>query len=794
MPVQSGSSERPETEDNSDVRRLLRESAASFASRNGVARSRKLRTISPGFDRKVWNELAESGWLGIIIPEQFGGQGLGFSEMRIVVEELAKCLAPEPVVACAVFAASTLLACDNESIKQKLLPKIADGSSIVGIAMHATTGTIALDQTTVLAQSAANTVTLNGTIRHVYPALGADDFIVAAKNGGQFALYHVAENSAGVTIEPELRADGTFVGKLTLSEVQVAAEDVVATGDVAKAALRHATDAATILACAEMQSIMTHALDATLDYMRTRVQFGRPIGTFQALQHRAVDLYIQRELSRGSIDDAVKLLDSGGNGDDLSRAASRAKSRCGDAGMFVGRESIKLHGAIGFTDEYDIGLYLRRSVVLNSWLGTPTEHRHRYGLLLKGSGLDTDEDSKTTGPFSPVFLSNEKEDVDWNAFSDREFRAGLRAYIEANYPQNLRNLGHRGNVEELKPIWLDKLVKKGWGAPAWPVEYGGWGLSPAKQLIFIEERERAGVAAIPHQGISMLGPILMNFGTETQKRHYLPKIITNEHVWCQGYSEPNAGSDLASLQTEAVLQGDEWVINGSKIWTSSAYQATHIFVLARTSREGRKQEGISFFIMDIKTPGITVRPIRNLSGHAEFCQEFFENVRIPKENLIGEPNKGWAVAKTLLGFERLNSGSPRRPRAPLFYLRYIANELGLWDDPEFYSRYIRGYLDIEDHTTMYEGFCDVVRAGGTVGPDISALKIVAGDTTSRLAEFVVESAGASGILDEKQTFDGRSVNLLASYYSLFPTMIAAGSNDIQRNILAQRVLNLPMAK
>ena len=311
-------------------------------------------------------------------------------------------------------------------------------------------------------------------------------------------------------------------------------------------------------------------------------------------------------------------------------------------------------------------------------------------------GLRYSDKDKESVPFSAVFLSDSKQDVDWNSFSDREFRAGIRAYFEKNFPAHLKGLQRRVTPAEMKD-WFAGLARKGWTAPAWPKKYGGMELEPAKQLIYIEERERAGVPRTSEHGVAMLAPLLMQFGTEAQRQKYLPRILTNEDVWCQGYSEPNAGSDLASLQTEAVLDGDHWVINGSKIWTSGADLANKMFLLVRTARGKKKQEGISFLLIDdLKTPGLTIRPLEMINGVTELCQEYFENVRVPKENIVGEVNEGWTIAKSLLGFERLNSGSPRRPQAPLKSLEKVARATGAWDDAEFQSKYVRAYLDLED--------------------------------------------------------------------------------------------------
>jgi hypothetical protein len=204
------------------------------------------------------------------------------------------------------------------------------------------------------------------------------------------------------------------------------------------------------------------------------------------------------------------------------------------------------------------------------------------------------------------------------------------------------------------------------------------GLSPSKQIIMLEETERCGIGRMPDQGITQVGPTLMRYGTEAQKKKYLQPILTGEHVWCQGYSEPNSGSDLASPQTNAVREGDEWVINGSKIWTSMSMDANHIYVLVRTDRQAaKKQEGISFMVMSMQTPGITLRPIRNIAGHEEFAQVFFDNVRVPLDALVGEINKGWTIAKALLGFERLTIGSPRRTRYAFTKLEKVARSRGL---------------------------------------------------------------------------------------------------------------------
>ena len=344
--------------------------------------------------------------------------------------------------------------------------------------------------------------------------------------------------------------------------------------------------------------------------------------------------------------------------------------------------------------------------------------------------------------------------------------------------------------------WWATFYKKGWVAPGWPVAWGGMGLAASKMLIYFEEMERHGVARPPDQGITHIGPILMHFGTEAQKYFYLPRALSGEHIWCQGYSEPNSGSDLASLRTSAVPDGDAYVINGQKIWTSLAQDATHCYVLTRTNTEVKKQEGISLFLVDFKTPGITLRPIVNLAGHAEFCQVFYDNVRVPKANLVGALNKGWTVAKALLGFERLAIGSPRRPAYALQRLRMVAQARGLFADQGFMDRYTALKLDIDDLGSLYGRFIEQVKRGEQVGPDVSMLKIWSQETWQRLSELLIETGAEEAVLDGVQNFGSADspveVDVMTTFYMSRPGTIAGGSSEVQRNIMSRYVLGLPV--
>lgn len=381
-------------------------------------------------------------------------------------------------------------------------------------------------------------------------------------------------------------------------------------------------------------------------------------------------------------------------------------------------------------------------------------------------------------------------DRDWNALANNEFRAAVRAFFERHYPSERRHMPRRPRWHEIKD-WYFTLSRQGWIAPAWSKEYGGMGLSPEKLLIFFEEQERWGVARTPDHGITMVGPILIQHGSPEQRAYYLPRILSGAHIWCQGYSEPNAGSDLASLRTEAVLHGDHFVVNGQKIWTSFAQDATHMFLLSRTDKDALKQKGISFLLIDCKSPGITIRPIRNIAGDEEFNQVFLDNVRVPAENLVGALNNGWTVAKSLLWFERLNAGSPKRPQYALNKLAQLAKHRGLFGDLGFVDKFTQLQLDVADLETLYARFAGVVSRGESLGPEVGILKIFATETLQRITELAVEAAAEAGASAGALGAGSATIDVLNLFYNARQTTIAGGSSEIQRNILAKHVLGLP---
>ena len=384
------------------------------------------------------------------------------------------------------------------------------------------------------------------------------------------------------------------------------------------------------------------------------------------------------------------------------------------------------------------------------------------------------------------------------------FRDEVRGWLNANLPVDLRDKmsehAHLSKDDLLR--WHRILAKKGWVAPAWPEEWGGPGWNIVQRFLFEEECGYAGAPPLVPFGLAMCAPVLLRFGTEAQKKKFLPGIYNGDVFWCQGYSEPGSGSDLASLKTRAVREGDHYVVNGQKIWTTLAHYADWIFCLVRTdSTSAVRQEGISFLLIDMKTPGITVRPLILMDGSHEVNEVFFENVKVPAENLVFEEGKGWTVAKYLLGFERLNTGRVGVSKRELVKLKSFAakqmrNGRSLMDDVRFRDKVSRVEVELMALELTNLRFLDEMRrTGQPPGADVSMLKIKGTEIQQALTELMVQAVGPmaqpfkamQGAFDAEAAF---TASLMPRYCSTRKTTIYAGSNEIQRNIISKMTLGL----
>ncbi len=773
----------------------IRDSARDFLQRRDQ-RQRKRRT--PGGERAYWQEIAAVGWLGMSVPEALGGLGLGWHAMAAVLEEAGRAQLPEPLVGAGVLSTALLARINpagDGTVRDALLQAVCAGEKRVGLAWQETEGQLEAGESagafgvTVTAREGA--YVLNGEKRHVIPGADVDGWLVTADGETGSALFYLPAGTPGVTVQTHERADGSPACHLTIESAVVGGEALLAREGVLDA-VDEALDYGRLMQSAELVGVARQVLADSVAYLNTRKQFGQTLSSFQALQHRLVDATLQVELASNSLLDALNAIAAAP--DDVKArkaAASRVKARAARAGIDAARLAIQLHGAIGYTDECDVSLYFRSALHLAAWLGNATAHRQRYGVLAADPAPEADDTAEDAPDDSTPGLDAMEfpREADWNAMPEAAFRKLLRRFFRAHYPDHLRHVPWRLHWDEIK-AWYFTLSRQGWIAPSWPREHGGMALSPARQIAFIEEAERYGVARAPDQGLVMLGPILIRHGTDAQRARFLPGILSGEAVWAQGYSEPDAGSDLASLRCEAVIDGDELVVTGQKTWSTLAQDATHMFMLVRTDKTVKKQAGISFLLVDLNSPGVSRRPIRTLSGHEEFCEVFFDQVRVPRGNVVGELNAGWGIAKALLGFERLFSGSPKHASHALQQIFSLARQRGLLADPAFADRLAELRLDSADLTAMYRVFADMAKAGLPLPPELSLLKIWATETHERLGALLIQIAEEYGGAAMRLSYGGGGVQALAPYTNALAATIFSGTNEIQRNIYAKQVLGL----
>lgn len=387
--------------------------------------------------------------------------------------------------------------------------------------------------------------------------------------------------------------------------------------------------------------------------------------------------------------------------------------------------------------------------------------------------------------------------------SDLEaFREEVRGWLEANCPEEMRQPmlgeddvvwgGRNFKFTEPQKLWLDRMADKGWTVPEWPTEYGGGGLDKAHAKVLRDEMKRL-KARVPLQsfGIWMLGPALLKYGTHEQKLEHLPRIARGEIRWAQGYSEPNAGSDLAALMTKCEDKGDHYLVNGQKIWTSYADQADWIFALVRTDFAAKKHEGISFILVDMDQPGVTTKPIKLISGKSPFCETFFDDARAEKHNLIGEKNKGWSVAKYLLTHEREMIGgmgsNVMRPAGDVAVQMIGKDEQGRLADPFLRTDVVRLEIDGLAFMSTMERVADEAKAGQGTGANSSMLKYYGTELNKRRMELMMDSAGQDGL--EWGSDDDVAAHWLRSKGN----SIEGGTSEVQLNIISKRILEMPSA-
>jgi alkylation response protein AidB-like acyl-CoA dehydrogenase len=760
----------------SEVQTMLLEMLRRFlADCYDDAERRKTLASDAGWSPSLWEEMAELGLLAAPLPEAHGGIGRGC--LPLIMEEFGRKLVLEPYLSAIVIGGALF----DELDDQVALAQIAAGELRIAFAhdeaphVHGTSGIKAS------AKSEGGGYALSGSKIMVIDAPIATHLVVSANlESGQLGLFLVPADDPAIIREDCRMIDGRPAANILLNGVLVKAKALLSKGNEALILVDKVGDQATLAVCYEALGIMREVLDQTLAYTRQRKQFGAALTSFQVIQHRLADMLVDIEQSA-----SIALRASFAIAD--REAVSAAKVRVNAALKRVAQSAVQLHGGIGTTDELPLSQYFRRAATIERQFGTTAQHMQRIDQALSVSLA-----APKSSDVQPFFLIE--------SHADNAFREEVRAFLAESFPSDLRRRADRqAGVyadAELAAEWQGILYEKGWVAPSWPEKYGGTGWTPRQRLIFEQECAFANTPVLPAMGLQMCGPVLIGHGTEEQKSRFLPRILTGEDRWCQGYSEPEAGSDLASLRCRMTRDGDHYVINGTKIWTTGAHTANWMFLLGRTDPDAKPQAGITFILVPMETPGISVTPILSMSGEHEVNQVFFDDVRVEVANRIGPENQGWTVAKYLLEFERGGAAATARALRVVGLIRRLAAENGGFDH-ELADRLAK--LDIEIASTDWtqQRMLANIEAGGSVGnANASILKLKASELYQEASMLFLDALGSWGLVDQRAALDGNDLIIgpeigvtgAARYMNSRAMSIFGGSSEVQKTILAKQML------
>lgn len=741
-----------------------------------------------GYNRKHWTFFAEMGLLGLPFDEIDGGFGGSLSDVMAVMHMLGRGLVLEPYFACIVVAGRLLARSGNAVQKERWLTPLIAGEHLVGLA-HIERGERARNEVRrTRIRRSTDGLRLDGDKTLVPVAQSLDAMLVTARDEhGALCICVVPAVSDGISVRSWRSVDGHLCGDVTFSNVAIAAEAMLELPD-AETALAQVLIYATAALCAEAAGCMRTLYEMTVDYASSRKQFGRPIGTFQVLKHRLVDCYASCEQA-----DAILELAADDRNTDWPANVAAAKAFVCEHGVRVGHEAIQIHGAMGLTDELAVSHCHKRIVAISMLCGDNDAQTDRF----IESRPFADHRARSSALSLETLLSSDEQ----------SFRREVRAFLADNLTAELREAVRRQTgtfvEKDVAVTWQKLLNRKGWLAPHWPVEEGGTGWTAIERFLFEYESALAGAPEQIPMGFRYVGPVIAHFGSKWQKSYFLPKLLASEHYWAQGFSEPGAGSDLAAIKTTAVLQGDHYVVNGSKMWTTHAHYADWLFCIARTSQSDRPQEGISFFLIDMRSPGITVEPIPLLAVDHEVSQVFLDNVQVPVTHLVGEPGRGWQYTKFLLEFERGGSVFSGRLRYQLNQVKELISAVAptLWNDRVFTHRLARLEHRLMALEALEFRMARAMRQGQAPGVGGSMSKLLFSELQKDITEAGMHAAGYGGLElmpvrplsgPQAPAFPGCDLESVAMprYLNLRVASIYGGSSEIQREIIAKHVLGL----
>ena len=695
-----------------DEQFAARELVRDWARKGGTAAIREIEQGNPDAWRPVFASLAELGLFGVAVAEDRGGAGGSIEDLCAMVEEAAKALVAGPV---ATTALATLIVSDPE-----LLAALASGERFAGVALD---GDVQFD---------AGTSRASGTVEWVLGA--ADGGVLLLPADGRWLL--VDTGSDGVLIEPLQATDFSRpLAKVVLTSAPATV--------IAESARRVEELAATVLA-AEAAGVTRWSLDTAVAYAKVREQFGKPIGSFQAVKHLCAEMLCRAEQAEVAAADAARAA-ADPDADQFSIAAALAASTGIAAAKANVKDCIQVLGGIGCTWEHDAHLYLRRAHAIGRFLGGADRWLRRITALTQ-TGVRRRSGDRSLGSRGA-------------ATGDRR--------------------GRRRGGRAAPGETAGGLSEAGLQAPHWPAPYGR-GASPAEQLLIDQEMASAGVVR-PDLVIGWwAAPTILEHGTPVQVERFVPATLRGEFLWCQLFSEPGAGSDLASLRTKAVRGDGGWLLTGQKVWTSAAHKARWGVCLARTDPDAPKHKGITYFLLDMTTPGIEIRPLREITGDALFNEVFLDNVFVPDEMVVGTVNDGWRLARTTLANERIAMASGTALGNPMEELLKVLAENDL--DVAQQDRLGRLIVTAQTGALLDQRIAQLAVGGQDPGAQSSVRKLIGVRYRQALAEYAMDVSEGGGLVQNRAVFDFLNTRCLT---------IAGGTEQILLTVAAERLLGLP---
>lgn len=728
-------------------RELLRDSLRAMLAEVWPAEGAPERSCDPAAVAVATDRIAQLGLLGLGTPD-----GGGLREALVVMEELGRAGCPAPVLA-ALLANMALSGRRDDARIGGLLDGIEAGQASVCFAFGAADG----DRNA--GTAALRDGALHGALAFVEGTAGATHFLVVA-GAGTLAL--VEAGAAGLTVRPTPGLAVPAVAQVAFDGAQALAIPLEAAG------IEDLNRLARLGLLARALGATERGFELVLDHARQRNQFGQPIGRFQAVQHKLADCKIALDGARLTLENAAANYEAGGA--DWRYFAAAALAFASPALRQVALETHHVFGAIGYAEEHEAPRHFRRSHSDLTRHGGVQRARAELAALLLETGMPLPE--YDLGPAGNAFRQEVRAWIDQHWTGDRK-------RVQESLPREERGYD---------PEYAAGLGRQGWNTLSWPKEYGGQARTPFEQLAFIEESQRAGA---PNSRGGIQAHALMAYGTPQQKEELLPRIASGAITFCLGYSEPEAGSDLVNLKTTAVLDGEEWVINGQKLWTTGAEYADYMWLAARTDPDAKpKHAGISMFIVPMNTPGITVRPSMAMYGHT-FCTEFLDNVRVPASALVGKVNGGWEILTSALATERIVMGGFVAAARVAFEQLVAALRDAGQTDGAVPDRVGRLAAEIEVARQLLTRSVAMAEKGQAATWEAAMSKAYSGELMQRIGEAALDLLGTGAALGQGAPgaiTDGRLEHMLRHSIMI---VVGGGTNEIQRTLIAQRGLGLP---